>query len=221
MELDEGASPRSQRHPCPGGCFSVMLYSGQSTHREWDHEQHHTIPDDIRGGVALLGLASEAGAQSSCPLAEADWNSFKPYICNVNQPAGGNTEKVTWRVTFSEPVGGVSWHDFMTDNSNDYVPGHTDRRYGLGTVTEEIKKVSDTEYDISMEWDCTASDNDCFHNEDFTPTYQVGARQDRYVGEVWLELQSDAEFNEIQSPVLDNQMTRSHAGIPTTRVAVN
>ena len=121
---------------------------------------------------------------------------------------------------------GVSWHDFQTDNTNDDVPGHTGRRYGLGTVTEEIKKVSstvsNTEYDISMEWDCTAADNDCFHNEDFTPTYQVGARQDRYVGEVWLELQSDAEFNEMQSPPMPSSQTeRNHVGIPTPKVSVN
>ena len=179
----------------------------------------------VWGGVALLGLAGEARAQSpSCPLAEADRTSYKPYICGVNQPAGGNTQKVTWQVTFSEPVGGVSWHDFFTDNTNDDVPGHSDtnRRYGLGTVTEEIIKVSSTVYDISMEWDCTASDNDCFHNEDFTPTYQQGARQDRYVGEVWLDLQSDAEFNEMHAPpMLGNQTERSHLGMPTAKVSVN
>ncbi len=173
-------------------------------------------------GVALLGLAGEARAQGSCPLAAADRTLFEPYICGVNQPAGGNTQKVTWQVTFSEPVGGVSWHDFMTDDTTNLVPGYTNRRYGLGTVTEEIKKVSSTVYEISMEWDCTASDNDCSHNEDFTPTYQVGARQDRYVGEVWLELQSDAEFNELHSPpLLGNQTVRSHVGVPTTKVAVN
>ena len=174
------------------------------------------------GGVTLFGLAGEARANSTCPLAAADRTSYKPYICDVSTPAGGNTQKVTWRVTFSEPVGGVSWHDFQTEDTYNLVPGHTDRRYGLGTVTEEIKKVSNTEYDISMEWDCTASDNDCSHNEDFTPTYQSGARNDRYVGEVWLELQSDAEFNEMQSPPMPgNQTERSHVGIPTARVSVN
>ncbi len=171
-------------------------------------------------GVALLGLAGEAGA-SSCPLDAADQKSYEPYICAVSAPAGGSTQKVTWRVTFSEPVGGVSWHDFYTDNTNDDVPGHTDRRYGMGTVTEEIKKVSTTVYDISMEWDCEASDNDCFHNEDFTPTYQSGARNDRYVGAVWLALQSDAEFNEMHAPPLGGQATMSHSGMPTAKVSVN
>ena len=175
------------------------------------------------GGVTLLGLAGEARANSSCPLAAADQTSYLPYICDVSTPAGGTTQKVTWRVTFSEPVGGVSWHDFYTDNTNDDVP-ETDptRRYGLGTVAEEIKKVSTTVYDISMEWDCTEANlNDCFHNEDFTPTYQVGARNDRYVGEVWLALQSDAEFNEMHSPPLLGQTERSHVGMPTANVSVN
>ncbi len=138
------------------------------------------------GGVALLSLAGEAKAQSSCPLAVADRTDYKPYICNVSTPAGGSVQKVTWRVTFSEPVGGVSWWDFHTEETTDYVTGLPDgtptRRYGLGSVYEEIKKVSgsnNTMYDISMEWDCTANDNDCHHNEDFTPMYQQGARNDR------------------------------------------
>ena len=129
-------------------------------------------------------------------------------------------------VTFSEPVGGVSWLDFQTEDTYDVVspsiPSNPNRRYGLGTVTEEIKKISNTVYDISMDWDCTASDNDCSHNEDFTPTYQAGARQDRYVGEVWLELQSDAAFNEMQSPPMPSSQTeRNHVGIPTPKVSVN
>ncbi len=169
----------------------------------------------VLGGVALLGLAGEARA---CPMDAEDQSLYKPHICDVSVPAGGRTQKVTWRVTFSEPVSGVSWHDFMTDDTNDTVPGHSDRKYGLGTVTEEIKKVSTTVYDISMEWDCTASDNDCSHNEDFTPTYQVGARQDRYVGEVWLELQSDAAFNEMHA--LPSTLTNPHTGMPTARVSV-
>ena len=179
----------------------------------------------VWGGVALIGLTGEARAQS-CPLAEGDWISFKPYICDVSQPAGGMTQKVTWRVTFSEPVSGVSWHDFYTDNSNDDVPGHSDtnRRYGVGSVGEEIIKVNNTVYDISMEWDCTeANVNDCFHNEDFTPTYQVGARNDRYVGHVWLVLTPDAAFKEMHSPPVIAPGTRSHATITeaTTSVSVN
>ena len=178
-----------------------------------------TIAVFCGAGAALFGPAGEARA--NCPLADADRTSYKPYICNVSQPAGGTAEKVTWRVTFSEPVGGVSWHDFYTDDTNNQVPGHPERKYGLGTVTEEIKKVSNTEYDISMEWDCTASDNDCSHNEDFTPTYQAGARNDRYVGEVWLALQSDAEFNEMHAPPIMNQTERSHVDMPTAKVSVN
>ena len=180
-----------------------------------------TIAIFCGGGIALLGLA---GAASACPLDTAAL--YKPYICDVSIPAGGSTQKVTWRVTFSEPVSGVSWHDFMTEDTNEVVTpdltSNPSRKYGLGTVWEEIKKISTTEYDISMEWDCTASDNDCSHNEDFTPTYQAGARQDRYVGEVWLELQSDAAFNEVNSPPIPNsQSTRSHVGIPTAKVRVN
>ncbi len=174
------------------------------------------------GGIALLGFA---GAASACTLDEGQWTMFKPYICGVNQPAGGSTQKVTWQVTFSEPVSGVSWHDFMTDDTNEVVTpdlvSNPGRKYGLGTVWEEIKKISNTVYEISMEWDCTASDNDCSHNEDFTPTYQVGARQDRYDGEVWLELQSDAAFDEMHSPPVMSQTERSHVSIPTAKVAVN
>ena len=193
----------------------------------------------VWGGVALLGFAGETRAQTSCTLDDTQWESFKPYICGVSTPAGGSTEKVTWRVTFSEPVTGVSWHDFQTDNTNDPVPGHSDRNYGLGSVGEEIKKVSNTEYDISMEWECTTSDNDCHHNETVTVTttgdgcgvgqtgvcttsYSSSGRIDRYVGAVWLELQSDAEFNEMHSqPLLGNQTERSHVGFPMAKVAVN
>ena len=188
------------------------------------------------GGVALLGLAGEARAQA-CPLAEADRTSFKPYICNVSQPAGGSTQIVTWRVTFSEPVGGVSWHDFQTDNTNNYVSGNSGPRYGLGTVDEGIEKISNsnnTMYDIFMKWSCTAPDNDCHHNETVTMTgsgcgtggecttsYSSSGRTDRYVGEVWLELQSDAEFNEMHTPPIMNQTERSHMDLPTARVSVN
>ena len=176
----------------------------------------------VLGGVAVFDLAGEARANSTCPLAVADRTSFEPYICNVSQPAGGSTQKVTWQVTFSEPVSGVSWHDFYTDNTNNFVTGHTDRRYGLGSVDEGIKRVNYTKYEISMEWDCTASDNDCSHNEDFTPTYQAGARNDRYVGEVWLNLQSDAEFIEFHAPpMIGNQTKRNHVGMPTAKVSVN
>ena len=191
------------------------------------------------GGVALLGFAGEARAQSTCTLDQAQWMSFKPYICNVSQPAGVTTQIVTWRVTFSEPVGGVSWHDFQTDNTNNYVSGNSGPRFGLGTVDEGIEKVSNsnnTMYDISMKWDCTASDNDCHHNETVTMTgsgcgtggecttsYSSSGRTDPYVGEVWLELQSDAAFNEMHSAPVIPQGTRSHATITqaTTSVSVN
>ena len=208
-----------------------MLFLGRLTDREWkrDHEHYHTIPDDCRclGGVALLGFAGEARA---CPLAEAAWTSNEPYICDVSQPAGGTIQKVTWRVTFSEPVGGVSWHDFFTDNTNDYVSGNSGPRYGLGSVDEEIKKVSDTVYDISMEWDCTSSNNDCHHNEtvttaceggECTTSYSSSGRIDPYVGEVWLEMQSDAEFNEMHAPPLLGQSPSSHVGLPTAKVSIN
>ena len=171
------------------------------------------------GGIALLGLAGEARA---CPLNAQGQMQSLPYICDVSTPAGGSTQKVTWRVTFSEPVSGVDWRDFMTEDTNDVVTpdlaGNPGRKYGLGTVWEEIKKISSTVYEISMEWDCTASDNDCSHNEDFIPTYQVGARQDRYDGEVWLELQSGAGFNEMHSPA--SMGTQPHVDIPTARVSV-
>ncbi len=177
------------------------------------------------GGIALLGLglAGEARAQTSttCPLDTDTQYVFKPYICGVSTPSSGSTQKVTWRVTFSEPVTGVDWRDFMTDDTNDVVSpdlaSNPGRKYGLGTVWEEIKKISDTVYEISMEWDCTASDNDCSHNEDFIPTYQVGARQDRYEGQVWLRLQSGAEFNETHSPA--SVITGTHE-MPTARVDV-
>ena len=190
-------------------------------------------------GVALIGLTGETRAQTSCTLDRSQWESFKPYICGVSTPAGGSIEKVTWRVTFSEPVTGVSWYNFQTDNTNNAVPstvpGPAGRKYGLGSVGEEIKKVSNTEYDISMEWECTTAANDCHHNETVTTTgsgcgtggecttsYSSSGRTDPYVGEVWLELQSDAEFKEMHAPpLLGNQTERSHVGMPTARVSIN
>ena len=178
------------------------------------------------GGVALLSLAGEAKAQSSCPLAVAERTLYKPYICNVSTPAGGAVQKVTWTVTFSEPVGGVDWRDFFTEDTYDVVTpeitSNPGRRYGLGTVWEEIKKISNTVYEISMEWDCTeAGVNDCSHNEDFVPDWVVGARTDRYIGEVWLALQSNWEFNEMHAPPIATQTQPNHVGMPTSRVSIN
>ena len=128
---------------------------------------------------------------------------------------------MTWRVTFSEPVDGVSWNDFLLEETYEVVSpeiaSNPGRRYGLGTVWLEYKKISSTVYDISIRWDCEASDNDCSHNEDFIPNWVVGARQDRYEGDVWLEVASDAEFIEIRTPA----STISHAHVDlTARVAV-
>ena len=126
---------------------------------------------------------------------------------------------MTWRVTFSEPVSGVDWRDFLTEETYETPgPGPSGRNYGLGSVREEIKKISSTVYEISMEWDCTAADNDCSHNEDLTPTYQAGARQDRYEGQVWLELQPGYEFNEMHSPA--SLVGHPHDDIPTAKVDV-
>ena len=140
----------------------------------------------------------------------------------MSEPAGGVTQEVTWRVTFSEPVGNVSWNDFLIEETTEFVTGLPDgtpaRRYGLGTVWLEYKKVSTTVYDISMNWDCTASNNDCSHNEDFDP-YVQGARNDRYEGEVRLELASDAEFDEINSPTT-SPIGHNHDDIPTAPVTV-
>ena len=189
------------------------------------------------GGVALLGLAGEVRAQgSSCPLAQADWNTYEPYICDVASPADGATETVTWTLTFSEPVTGVGWDDFQTDNTNDEVPGSSPtRKYGLGSVGEKITG-NGTNYKVTMEWECTTSDNDCHHNETVmmtgtcpptggdvcTTSYESSGRTDRYVGEVWLELYSDAEFNEVNKTILP-QTSTTHTTISkaSTKVSVN
>ncbi len=170
------------------------------------------------GGVVLLGLAGEAIAQNNCAQSAENLALFKPFICDVSLPAGGETQTLTWRLTFTEPVGGVSWNDFLIEETNEFVTGLPDgtpaRRYGLGTVWLDSNKISSTVYDISMRWDCTASDNDCSHNEDFEPTYQQGARNDRYEGDVSLELASDAEFIEMQTPA--SPATHPHADTTTT-----
>ena len=169
------------------------------------------------GAVALLvlGLAGEARAQNTCAQSAELLALYKPFICDVSLPANGKTQELTWRLTFTESVGGVSWNDFLIEETTEFVTGLPDgtpaRRYGLGTVWLNSKKISSTVYDISMRWDCTASDNDCSHNEDYEPTYQQGARNDRYEGDVSLHLASDAEFNEMQSPA--SPATRPHEDV--------
>ena len=140
----------------------------------------------------------------------------------MSLPAGGHTQTATWRVTFTESVGQVGWEDFHLEETYDevvepQVDGNPGRKYGLGTVWFDFNKISSTVYDLSIRWDCTASDNDCSHNEDFIPTYQAGARQDRYEGDVWLELAPNAEITEMQSPA--SPATHAPADI-TQRVAV-
>ncbi|MCY3751214.1 MAG: hypothetical protein OXG54_07435 [Gammaproteobacteria bacterium] len=195
--------------------------------------RHMTIAA-LWGGVAL-GLAGEAGAQS-CPLQEAQHASYKPYICNVTHSVGGAVQSVTWRLTFSEPVTGVSWQDFATDNTNDNVPNSSPvRRYGLGTVEEKISKVDTTNYEITLKWDCTSSGNDCHHNQTVNTaapcdppsssctatTWESSGATDRYVGEVWLELQSGAEFSEVHPTPTLPQTSRPHAiGKTHTTVSV-
>ena len=181
-----------------------------------------TIAVVCGGGVVLLGFSGETIAQNPCARSGEDLATFKPYICDVSLPAGGETQELTWRLTFTESVGGVSWNDFLIEETTEFVTGLPDgtpaRRYGLGTVWLDFKKINSTVYDISMRWDCTASDNDCSHNEDFEPTYQQGARNDRYEGEVSLDLASDAEFIEMQTPA--SPLPHAHADT-TVRVTVH
>ena len=151
---------------------------------EQDHEHHQTIRNNCRllGGGVALGLAGEARAQA-CPLSAGDYNNAPAYVCNVTKRStGGTTETVSWRITFSEPVSGVDLRNFTSDHDTDMVPGSNPARYyGLGTFDEEIEEVSVTTYDYTNWWDCSASDNDCQHNEGTTPK-----GTDRYVGKIRL-----------------------------------
>ena len=144
----------------------------------------------------LLGGAVAAGevrAQDAC--SSVNTATHAPYICHVARQAPSssvqqNTQTLTWRVTFSEPVVGFNWDDFWIDDETKRYDGQPEdpehpygqRRYGTGSSDIQTTRGGGGKYwDVQFTWDCTSANNDCQHNEADGGTV-------RYQGRVTLEL---------------------------------
>ena len=177
-------------------------------------------------GGGGLGLTGEAQANCSAVTPELR-NMYLPWICAIARQSPSTastteTETVTWRVTFSEPIKKPGGTEFDFDETTASVSGggsttHSPSGcpcYGTGSSTAAFTKVGDgSSWDISFTWDCMSSNNDCQHNtggDHHSATQPATVGTTRYQGTVGLVLSGSGAWQRTNS---SNTGTQTHANV--------